>query len=216
MLESEQLTSLLNQYLREMSAIALEYGATIDKFIGDAIMLFFGDPETSGERKDARRLRQDGDRHAAAHARPAGRMARAGPGARVPAPHRHQHRLLHGRQFRQRRPRRLHHHRQRGESGGPPAIARRPRRHPARPRDLFAGQGRGAHRGDRHHHGQGLRRPVRTHRVVGLHDKTSGARPHHPAGAGRPAPDHRQEEAHDDGRADAIRVLQDAVQRLQD
>ena len=53
MLESEELTSLLNQYLREMSAIALEHGATIDKFIGDAIMLFFGDPETRGARDDA-------------------------------------------------------------------------------------------------------------------------------------------------------------------
>jgi class 3 adenylate cyclase/PAS domain-containing protein len=53
MLESEELTSLLNQYLREMSAIALEYGATIDKFIGDAIMLFFGDPDTKGPKEDA-------------------------------------------------------------------------------------------------------------------------------------------------------------------
>ena len=53
MLESEELTNLLNQYLREMSAIALEHGATIDKFIGDAIMLFFGDPETRGAREDA-------------------------------------------------------------------------------------------------------------------------------------------------------------------
>jgi class 3 adenylate cyclase/PAS domain-containing protein len=53
LLESEELTNLLNQYLREMSAIALEYGATIDKFIGDAIMLFFGDPETRGAREDA-------------------------------------------------------------------------------------------------------------------------------------------------------------------
>jgi class 3 adenylate cyclase len=53
MLESEELTSLLNHYLREMSAIALEYGATIDKFIGDAIMLFFGDPESRGVRDDA-------------------------------------------------------------------------------------------------------------------------------------------------------------------
>jgi class 3 adenylate cyclase/PAS domain-containing protein len=52
-LESEELTTLLNQYLREMSSIALEYGATIDKFIGDAIMLFFGDPETKGAREDA-------------------------------------------------------------------------------------------------------------------------------------------------------------------
>jgi class 3 adenylate cyclase/PAS domain-containing protein len=53
LLESEELTSLLNQYLREMSAIALDYGATIDKFIGDAIMLFFGDPESRGAREDA-------------------------------------------------------------------------------------------------------------------------------------------------------------------
>jgi adenylate cyclase len=53
LLESEELTTLLNQYLREMSSIALEYGATIDKFIGDAIMLFFGDPETKGAREDA-------------------------------------------------------------------------------------------------------------------------------------------------------------------
>jgi class 3 adenylate cyclase/PAS domain-containing protein len=53
LLESEELTSLLNQYLREMSAIALEHGATIDKFIGDAIMLFFGDPESRGAKEDA-------------------------------------------------------------------------------------------------------------------------------------------------------------------
>ena len=53
LLESEELTTLLNQYLREMSAIALEHGATIDKFIGDAIMLFFGDPESRGPKEDA-------------------------------------------------------------------------------------------------------------------------------------------------------------------
>ncbi len=53
LLESEELTSLLNQYLREMSSIALEYGATIDKFIGDAIMLFFGDPDSRGPKEDA-------------------------------------------------------------------------------------------------------------------------------------------------------------------
>ncbi|MBT7759421.1 MAG: guanylyl cyclase, partial [Rhodospirillaceae bacterium] len=52
-LESEELTQLLNHYLTEMSRIALEYGATIDKFIGDAIMIFFGDPETKGVKADA-------------------------------------------------------------------------------------------------------------------------------------------------------------------
>lgn len=52
-LESEELTSLLNRYLTEMSEIALRNGATIDKYIGDEIMMFFGDPETLGVRKDA-------------------------------------------------------------------------------------------------------------------------------------------------------------------
>ena len=53
-LESEELTNVLNHYLTEMSAIALEYGATIDKYIGDAILLFFGDPETRGVQEDAK------------------------------------------------------------------------------------------------------------------------------------------------------------------
>lgn len=53
-LESEELTDVLNQYLTEMSAIALSYGATIDKYIGDAMLLFFGDPETKGVKEDAR------------------------------------------------------------------------------------------------------------------------------------------------------------------
>ena len=52
-LESEELTGLLNNYLTEMSKLALNYGATIDKYIGDAIMLFFGDPETQGVQQDA-------------------------------------------------------------------------------------------------------------------------------------------------------------------
>jgi class 3 adenylate cyclase len=36
-----------------MSAIAAEFGGTVDKFIGDGIMIFFGDPETRGDREDA-------------------------------------------------------------------------------------------------------------------------------------------------------------------
>lgn len=52
-MESEDLTKLINHYLTEMSAVALEYGATIDKYIGDAIMIFFGDPETRGVKEDA-------------------------------------------------------------------------------------------------------------------------------------------------------------------
>ncbi len=53
-LEAEELSAILNRYLTEMSKIALEYGATIDKYIGDAMVLFFGDPETKGTREDAR------------------------------------------------------------------------------------------------------------------------------------------------------------------
>ena len=52
-LEPEVLSTLLNSYLNEMSKIALKYGGTIDKFVGDAILIFFGDPETKGEKEDA-------------------------------------------------------------------------------------------------------------------------------------------------------------------
>ncbi|MDH3688806.1 MAG: PAS-domain containing protein [Gammaproteobacteria bacterium] len=52
-LESEDLSQLLNHYLTEMSQIALAHGATIDKYVGDAIVIFFGDPETRGVKQDA-------------------------------------------------------------------------------------------------------------------------------------------------------------------
>ena len=52
-MESEDLTQLLNHYLTEMSKIALQYGATIDKYVGDAIVMFFGDPATLGVKEDA-------------------------------------------------------------------------------------------------------------------------------------------------------------------
>ena len=45
-LEPEDTREILNQYLSEMSAIANKWGGTIDKFIGDAIMIFFGDPNS--------------------------------------------------------------------------------------------------------------------------------------------------------------------------
>jgi class 3 adenylate cyclase len=52
-MESEDLTQLLNHYLTEMSKIALQYGATIDKYVGDAIVMFFGDPASLGVKEDA-------------------------------------------------------------------------------------------------------------------------------------------------------------------
>lgn len=53
-LQPEALTEMLNEYLTEMSNIALAHGGTIDKFIGDAILVFFGDPETKGTAEDAK------------------------------------------------------------------------------------------------------------------------------------------------------------------
>ena len=37
-----------------MSKIALSHGGTIDKFVGDAMLIFFGDPETRGDAEDAK------------------------------------------------------------------------------------------------------------------------------------------------------------------
>ena len=41
-LQPEDLTKYLNEYFSEMTKIALNHGATIDKYIGDAVMLFLG------------------------------------------------------------------------------------------------------------------------------------------------------------------------------
>ena len=53
-LQPEQITQLLNEYFTAMSKIALERGGTIDKFVGDAMLIFFGDPETRGAGEDAK------------------------------------------------------------------------------------------------------------------------------------------------------------------
>jgi adenylate cyclase len=52
-LQPEDLTALLNSYFKEMSEIALEFGATIDKFVGDAMLIFYGDPTSFGIKEDA-------------------------------------------------------------------------------------------------------------------------------------------------------------------
>ncbi|MFC6329399.1 adenylate/guanylate cyclase domain-containing protein [Alloalcanivorax gelatiniphagus] len=51
----DALTKMLNTYLSEMTRIALRYGGTVDKFIGDAVMVFFGDPKSAGAQEDAYR-----------------------------------------------------------------------------------------------------------------------------------------------------------------
>ena len=52
-LEPEELSSLLNEYLTTVTALAEQHGATVNKYIGDAVVAFFGDPESLGERDDA-------------------------------------------------------------------------------------------------------------------------------------------------------------------
>lgn len=52
-LEAEVISEILNTYLSEMAAIADGCGGTIDKFIGDGIMIFFGDPDSRGRKRDA-------------------------------------------------------------------------------------------------------------------------------------------------------------------
>lgn len=52
-MEPEELTTLLNDYFTKMTEIALEHGGTIDKYVGDAMLIFFGDPESSGVQQDA-------------------------------------------------------------------------------------------------------------------------------------------------------------------
>ena len=51
--EPEDLSSMLNEYLGAMTVIGQKYGATIDKFVGDAIMIFFGAPTATDDRDQA-------------------------------------------------------------------------------------------------------------------------------------------------------------------
>jgi|TARA_B100001079_G_scaffold35087_1_gene26655 class 3 adenylate cyclase len=53
-IEAEEISEFLSFYLTEMSAITEKFGGTIDKFIGDAIMIFYGDPQSEGDVRDAK------------------------------------------------------------------------------------------------------------------------------------------------------------------
>lgn len=54
-MEPEDLAEMLNEYLTEMTLVAEKYEATIDKFVGDAIMAFFGAPRSTNDRDHALR-----------------------------------------------------------------------------------------------------------------------------------------------------------------
>lgn len=54
-MEGESLSAILNSYLEEMTNIVNKHGGTLDKYIGDAIMVFFGDPDFIDDFEHARR-----------------------------------------------------------------------------------------------------------------------------------------------------------------
>ena len=54
-MEAEALTELLNQYLTEMTKIVTHFGGTIDKFMGDAVMVLYGDSGSKGVKDDCLR-----------------------------------------------------------------------------------------------------------------------------------------------------------------
>jgi class 3 adenylate cyclase len=69
-LAPHELAVWLNEYLNDMAEICLRYKGTLDKFIGDAVMVFFGDPRTLGPNEDAVRcIRMARDMVAAAEQR---------------------------------------------------------------------------------------------------------------------------------------------------
>lgn len=53
--DSEELATLLNEYLAEMTTVADRFGATVNQLIGDGIMIFFGAPTATDDRDHAQR-----------------------------------------------------------------------------------------------------------------------------------------------------------------
>jgi class 3 adenylate cyclase/HAMP domain-containing protein len=52
-MEPEDLSNLLNTYLDNRAVIAEKHNGTIDKFVGDAVMVFFGDPVFTSDKDHA-------------------------------------------------------------------------------------------------------------------------------------------------------------------
>ena len=53
-MDPESLAAALNTYFETMTEIAERHGGTVDKFLGDGMMAFFGAPTTTGDQTDAR------------------------------------------------------------------------------------------------------------------------------------------------------------------
>ena len=100
-LQPEQITELLNEYFTEMSSIALAHGGTVDKFVGDAMLVIFGDPETKGDAEDCQSLPAHGDRDAASDCRFECEVAQQWDRASVPGAHGNKYGFLQCRKLRQ-------------------------------------------------------------------------------------------------------------------
>jgi len=57
-MEGEALSEFLNSYLEIMTQIVIAWRGTLDKYMGDAIMVFFGDPEFTSDEDHALRCVQ--------------------------------------------------------------------------------------------------------------------------------------------------------------
>jgi adenylate cyclase len=52
-LDPEELSEVLNEYLREMTAVAVAHGGNLDNYIGDGLMVLFGAPNRAEESDQA-------------------------------------------------------------------------------------------------------------------------------------------------------------------
>ena len=127
-LKARDVVVLLNEVFQLVSDVILERGGTIDKFIGDSVMAYFGAPDPAADHAlravtRAVEIQRAIERRATAQLR--GRREHAGR-----ARHRHPHRHGGGRQHRLGPPHRLHRDRRRGERRAPAREAREAGRDP--------------------------------------------------------------------------------------
>ena len=121
----DAIAQLLSEYFTEMVDVIFDYGGTLDKFMGDAIMALWGAPIGHARRCRPGAAGSGGD---AAGGRPPQRALGERGQAGDPGGHRHQSwRGVCG-QHREPPPPRLHRDRRRGERGRPPLRGGRPRR----------------------------------------------------------------------------------------
>ena len=111
-LSPRELSAMLNAYLTPMTEIIHAHHGTVDKYVGDAIMAFWGAPDRQSESRARRRSRRAGD---AAQNVVAGTGVQKARLARACHRRRHQHRRNERRRHGLRIPQGLHGARRRGQ-----------------------------------------------------------------------------------------------------